>query len=69
MFETKLNNQHAVSISLTFTILYVQNMPDYQRRGEVGSVTAENGGEHSVVALYKPPNMMAGAIQNNTGVI
>ena len=43
-------------------------MPEYQRQGEVGSDKAENGGE-SVVALYKPPNMMAGAVQNNPGKI
>ena len=38
-------------------------MPDYQKAGMAGSETGENG----AVALYKPPNMMAGATQNSAG--
>ena len=41
----------------------IKKMPDYQKAGMAGSETGENG----AVALYKPPNMMAGATQNSAG--
>ena len=39
-------------------------MPEYQKKGELGQETPENG--DGAVALYKAPNMMAGAVTNNT---
>lgn len=43
----------------------LKNMPDYQKKGaQGGRETTENG--DGAVALYKPPNMMAGAVANNT---
>ena len=41
-------------------------MPDYQKQGQPGQDGLENGND-GAVALYKPPNMMAGAVPNNTG--
>jgi len=42
----------------------LKNMPEYQKKGELGQETPENG--DGAVALYKAPNMMAGAVTNNT---
>ena len=41
-------------------------MPDYQKAGLAGRDGGENGAD-GTVQLYKPPNMMAGAVQNNPG--
>ena len=41
-------------------------MPDYQKQGQPGQDGQENGND-GAVALYKPPNMMSGAVANNAG--
>jgi len=46
----------------------IKKMPDYQKQGKTDQSGEENGAENAV-AMYKPPNMMAGAVHNNTGAI
>jgi len=46
----------------------LKKMPDYQKQGQPGQDGLENGND-GAVALYKPPNMMSGAVANNTGAM